>query len=511
MSADQLQPGEIIACRYHVDAHHRHHPLGELYRCRDETSGQVVLLQRLGRAFAGTEVRDRLFETREGASLESKLIADILDYGEDLDGRPFVVTAWSDDASLDAVERPLAFDEAVAIIERVAAALAPLHARRLVHGGIDPASVLVDQARELTALHGFGLAPALGAAAGRNHVLLSSATYAAPELIRGVPLGPTADVYALGVVLWELIFGEPPFRGPTLKVIDAHLNRPLPAFELPFDAPASFEWVLRRMLAKSPADRFADAGEVAAALRDCLAEAPALQLLTEVEDDEDDETVVFEAVRNDVAVPQMIPRGEQTQRVVPLSASMLEDDEFEFRPARRWFPRVAAAVLAVASLGLLARSAMQDAEPERIAAESSEMALVSHQSIASRVEPLAVEAVSRAARTVVARTSTEARVDPSRHSDGAEPVSRERIGGAQFRNHKQELYRRVERHCTGGDLRRSVKVTIRVGASGRVESATVSGKQGESQLGRCVERQARQLRFPASERGGSHGYTLRLK
>src|SRR5690606_15050752 len=171
---------------------------GELYRCRDETSGQVVLLQRLGRAFAGTEVRDRLFETREGASLESKLIADILDYGEDLDGRPFVVTAWSDDAPRDAVARRLAFDEAVAIIERVAAAVAPLHARRLVHGGIDPASVLVDQARELTALHGFGLAPALGAAAGRNHVLLSSATYAAPELIRGVPLGPTADVYALG-------------------------------------------------------------------------------------------------------------------------------------------------------------------------------------------------------------------------------------------------------------------------------------------------------------------------
>src|SRR5690606_22587605 len=260
-----------------------------------------------------------------------------------------------------------------------------------------------------------------------------------------------------------------PFRGPTLKVIDAHLNRPLPAFELPFDAPASFEWVLRRMLAKSPADRFADAGEVAAALRDCMAEAPALQLLTEVEDDEDDETVAFEPVRDDVGVPRMIPRGEQTQRVVPLSASMLEDDEFEFRPARRWFPRVAAAVLAVASLGLLARSAMQDAEPERIAAEASDIALVRHQSIASRVEPLAVAPVRRAARRVGARAGPGARVDPPRRSAAAGAVAGGRGGGGRLRTPKPGLWRRVRRHCPGGDLRRSVKVTIRVGASGRVE------------------------------------------
>src|SRR5512147_630589 len=115
----ELVHGEIIACRYRVEAHYRTHPLGELYRCRDESCeapAASVLLQRLRREFALPGVQDRLFETRGSASLESAVIPDILDYGEDIDGRPFLVTAWSDDASLDAVERPLGFAEALAIV-----------------------------------------------------------------------------------------------------------------------------------------------------------------------------------------------------------------------------------------------------------------------------------------------------------------------------------------------------------------------------------------------------------
>jgi serine/threonine protein kinase len=358
-STDLMTAGELVACRYRVCRHVRSHPLGELYCCEDETSGELVLLQRLLREFAGPGVRDRLFDTRGSASMESAVIADILDYGEDIDGRPFVVTAWSDDPSLDAVERPLAFAEAAAIVERVAAALAPLHARRLVHGGIEPASVLVDDARELTGLIGFGLAPALDAGADKTRALplLVSPAYAAPEAIRGLGVGPAADVYALGVLLWELVFGAAPFRGPTLRVLDAHLERPLPGLELPFDAPASFEWVLRRMLAKNPAERFADAGAVVEQLRAVAeveprppAELVVLETHTDVEvlaalgDEDDDETVVFERVREgSLVVPQL-----------RLQAEIIRDEDAPSSvPRRRWLPRLAVALAMAASLALL--------------------------------------------------------------------------------------------------------------------------------------------------------------
>jgi serine/threonine protein kinase len=332
----ELESGEVIACRYRVAAHYRTHPLGELYCCYDQSTGtdSNVLLQRLRREFALPGVQDRLFETRGSATLESPVIADILDYGEDIDGRPFLVTPWSDDASLDAVERPLGFAEAVAIVVRVAEALAPLHAQGMLHGGVEPASVLVDEQREVTGLLGFGLAPALAGGADRTRALplLVSPGYAAPELITGQPLGPQTDVYALGILLWELIFAQLPFRGATLRVLDAHLNQPLPDFELPFDAPASFESTLRRMLAKRPEDRFADAGAVVGQLRGHLLEPmtfePAssetgvlaslvceptakiefLDILDMAElEDEEQETVVFKAVREWDDVPLRMP------------------------------------------------------------------------------------------------------------------------------------------------------------------------------------------------------------
>jgi hypothetical protein len=495
----ELEPGEVIACRYRVEAHYRTHPLGELYRCCDQSNQaqSSVLLQRLRREFALPSVQDRLFETRGSASLESPVIADILDYGEDIDGRPFLVTPWSDDASLDAVERPLGFAEAVAIVVRVAEALAPLHAQGLLHGGIEPASVLVDEQRELTGLLGFGLAPALATGADRTRALplLVSPGYAAPELITGQPLGPQADVYALGILLWELIFAQVPFRGPILRVLDAHLNRALPNFELPFDAPASFASTLRRMLAKRPEDRFADAGAVAEQLRGHLLEQPTFE--PPVQEDEDDETVVFEAVREWTVVPRLQPRRDVTPE--PVHAA---------RPRSRLLPRLAIAVTMCASLVLLSVWAFER-DRTRVHAEPSNVANAEHAlASASGLSPIAVEAVSRAEQP-----GTRKAIEPAaltQHEQPSRTQPREQLGASKFRAQKDELYEGIERVCSKG-VRRTVKVAVRVDGRGRVEAATVLGKMGASKLGQCVERQARALEFPASRKGGFYVYTLRLR
>lgn len=510
----ELEPGEVIACRYRVDVHYRTHPLGELYCCCDLSGGakgenSSVLLQRLRREFALPGVQDRLFETRGSASLESPVIADILDYGEDIDGRPFLVTPWSDDLSLDGVERPLGFAEAMAIVVRVAEALAPLHARGMLHGGIEPASVLVDDQRELTGLLGFGLAPALAAGADRTRALplLVSPGYAAPELITGQPLGPQADVYALGILAWELIFAQVPFRGAILRVLDAHLNCPLPDFELPFDAPSSFASTLRRMLAKRPEDRFADAGAVAEQLRAHLLEPvmfepvvleptmlePIIERVDQAgREDDEDETVVFEAVREWTAVPAMRARGESMPKPV-----------YPRHSHSRVLPKLALALTMCVSLVLLSVWAVERDRTRPAAAQfSNGLAAERALATASGVGPIAVEAVTR---------EPPKAIDPAAVSQRQKPTSTKQLGASTFRAHKDQLYADVERICTKGSVRRTVKLAVRVDHRGRVEAATALGKMGSSKLGRCVERQARGLEFPASREGGYYVYTLRLR
>jgi hypothetical protein len=518
-----LAPGEVIACRYCVEAHYRTHPLGELYRCRDQNDGALgssVLLQRLRREFALPGVQDRLFETRGSASLESPVIADILDYGEDIDGRPFLVTAWSDDASLDAVERPLGFAEAVAIVVRVADALAPLHAQGMLHGGIEPASVLVDDQRELTGLLGFGLAPALATGADRTRALplLVSPAYAAPELITGEPLGPDADVYALGILLWELIFGQVPFRGPILRVLDAHLNRALPELELPFDAPASFVSTLQCMLAKRPAERFPNAGAVAERLRGHLSEPGVFvpvtlasatldpttlaDHLTRVErEDEEDETVMFETVRDwgRLRPLQAAPKPPAASKTVHVHKPVQVHKPMQARA--RVLPRLALALAMCVGLVLLGVWALErdrfEIPVERSTAVEAEQALAS----ASAPEPIAAEAITRVAAAPIEPPQQEPPV----------PELPGQLDASQFRAQKDRLYADIARDCTSGEVRRTLKLAMRVDAQGRVEAAKVLGKLGASKLGQCVERQARALEFPASRSGGSYRYTLRLR
>ena len=170
--AGELEFGEVIVCRYRVVYRHRAHPLGELYRCVDLTSGKAVLLQRLRKEFAGPDVHAKLFETRGSAALEHAAIDDLLDYGEDIDGRLFLVSAWRDAPSLAELPLPLGFREALGLIELVATALAPLHAHGLVHGAIEPNNLLVDGDEELDCcLLDFGLVPALAAGAERSRAL----------------------------------------------------------------------------------------------------------------------------------------------------------------------------------------------------------------------------------------------------------------------------------------------------------------------------------------------------
>ena len=200
----------------------------------------------------------------------------IHDFGE-LDGRPFIVSEFVEGETLrERLRRgPLPVRDAVAIAVQIAGALAAAHARGLVHRDIKPENVMVRPDGYVKVLD-FGLAKltTLGAAAGADSLMqtqpgtiLGTPRYMSPQQARGLELDARTDVWSLGVILYEMMAGRPPFDGPTAPDIVAAVLRSEPA---PLDphAPRALGRIVAQALAKEPRLRFASAGDLLAELLD---------------------------------------------------------------------------------------------------------------------------------------------------------------------------------------------------------------------------------------------------
>jgi serine/threonine protein kinase len=142
--------------------------------------------------------------------------------------------------------------------------VAAVHAAGLVHGDVKPANV-VFSADGTPKLTDFGLAAPAGLAGDPA----GTPEYMAPERSRGLPVGPAADVWSLGVVLYECLTGVSPFRGGSLLTVlrNAAKSQPRPLREIAPGAPRSLRRVCAKCLEKDPARRYPDAAALAAALR----------------------------------------------------------------------------------------------------------------------------------------------------------------------------------------------------------------------------------------------------
>jgi hypothetical protein len=203
-------------------------------------------------------------ESRLAAALDHPHVLPIYEAGES-DGVLFIAMRWVDGIDLGRVlvkDGALPLGRAVRLVAQVAGALDCAHSRGLVHRDVKPANVLGADS-DHGYLADFGLAkredtPGV-TETGR---WLGTADYAAPEQIEGGKVGPAADVYALGCVLFAALTGEPPFpRESAVAVAYAQVHDPAPAAGVS----TAMDTVLARALAKRPADRFASAGELSAA------------------------------------------------------------------------------------------------------------------------------------------------------------------------------------------------------------------------------------------------------
>ncbi|MEJ2747936.1 MAG: protein kinase, partial [Anaerolineae bacterium] len=170
---------------------------------------------------------------------------------------------------LDETGRQMDYKEAAALAAGVADALDYAHEKSLIHRDVKPANVMIN-VRGQPILMDFGIAKIVG---GTHHTatgaVLGTARYMSPEQIRGQRIDARTDIYSLGVMLFEMVSGRAPFEAESaMTLMMMHVQDPVPDLgQLRPDVPFELTQIINKALSKDPADRFATAGELAAALR----------------------------------------------------------------------------------------------------------------------------------------------------------------------------------------------------------------------------------------------------
>ena len=268
LRANVPAPGTILRERYRLDSELGRGGMGTVYRATDlELHREVAVKILSGQTSDG---RERLIrEARAAAALNHPHIVTIHDVGE-ASGLPFLVMELVAGPRLSQA-KPTELGRVVEIAAQICAALEHAHANSIVHRDLKPDNVLLSggSGTSNVKLADLGLAlPAHGARISRAGVIVGTAAYMAPEQALGQPVDGRSDLYALGVLLYELTTGRRPFTGDDpLTVVSQHVHAPVvPPRVLRPDLPRALEAVIVRLLAKDPAQRFATATETRSAL-----------------------------------------------------------------------------------------------------------------------------------------------------------------------------------------------------------------------------------------------------
>ncbi|MFP5297813.1 MAG: protein kinase domain-containing protein [Actinomycetota bacterium] len=271
----------IIADRYRLDGLIARGGMGVVYRGEDTRLERPVAVKLLGDGFVEEALAVERFkrEARAAARLNHPNIANVYDYGI-ADGSHYIVMELLPGPSLAEQLRtgPLDPDTAARIALQIAEALEVAHANGLIHRDIKPANV-VFCAEDRIKVTDFGIAKLddqtrLTSTGG----LFGTPQYVSPEQMAGQPATVRSDVYSLGVVLFEMLTGTPPFSGDNaVAVAMKHLSEDIPRPSTRSSGiPPELDAVVERATARDPNDRYRDASGMAAALLETLNETAPL-------------------------------------------------------------------------------------------------------------------------------------------------------------------------------------------------------------------------------------------
>ena len=266
----------VIADRYEVVSHIGQGGMADVFLAVDTILNRQVAIKIL-RADLSTDAVSILRFEREAqaaAALAHPNIVEIYDVG-DYKGHHYIVMEYVTGKTLKQVIRsrgPLVNEEAVDIMKQLCSAISEAHSRGIIHRDIKPQNVIVKADGSIKILD-FGIATAKGSMqlTQANNVM-GSVHYLAPEIAKGEAASPQSDIYALGIVLYEMLAGDVPFKADqAVQIALKHMREPMPDVRLiNASVPQSIANVITRATAKDPNNRYGSCREMLQDISTCL-------------------------------------------------------------------------------------------------------------------------------------------------------------------------------------------------------------------------------------------------
>ena len=249
--------------------------MAEVYLARDRLLDRLVAIKILFPEFATDPSFVARFrrEAQAAANLNHPNIVGVYDWGKER-GTYYIVMEFVDGQTVSEIlrnEGPIEPKRAAGIAADVAAALGFAHRKGVVHRDVKPGNVLITKAGEVKVAD-FGIARAMTASSEENLTqtgsVMGTATYFSPEQAQGKPVDARSDLYSLGVVLYEMASGKPPFSADSpVAIAYKHVQEPIPSLaERVPGIPEDYEAITLRALSKDPDDRYADGAAMRADL-----------------------------------------------------------------------------------------------------------------------------------------------------------------------------------------------------------------------------------------------------
>ena len=264
----RFAPGTLLAGRFRIVAPLGRGGMGEVYRADDLKLGQTVALKFLPDDLMHDPARLAQFhnEVRVARTISHRNVCRTYDIG-DADGRPFLTMEYVDGEDLSSLLRRIGRfpqEKAIEVARQICAGVAAAHERGVLHRDLKPANVMIDGEGRVR-LTDFGLAAIAGSV---DNIRAGTPAYMAPEQLAGREVTPRSDIYALGLVLFELFTGKRVFEAATLnELLLMHESGSVAApSSLVRDLDPTIERAIQRCLEREPARRPASALAVSAAL-----------------------------------------------------------------------------------------------------------------------------------------------------------------------------------------------------------------------------------------------------
>ncbi len=264
--------GRVLAERYRVLEPLGQGGLGEVFVAEQIGLDRRVALKLIRPERKADPVVAARFvrEARAAGRISSPHVVTLYDCGRDGDELYLAMELLEGETLAERLRRgPLPLSQASRTAAAIARGLRAAHEAGVLHRDLKPDNVFLCEDGSVKVLD-FGIAKLLdesGEALTAEHRLVGTPLYMSPEAVASKPLGPTADLYGLGVILFEMLTGEAPFRtGEAERTLRAHVLAPIPRFEVVapwLHVPAALDALVKALLAKDPSARPRDAGEVA--------------------------------------------------------------------------------------------------------------------------------------------------------------------------------------------------------------------------------------------------------